>query len=48
MRKQEKLFRKQYRSLLATYTDDSTVLHDGEEIKEKNDQDMRKSMLLTL
>ena len=33
---------------MVTYHDDNVILHDGEELTETNDIDMRKSMLITL
>lgn len=48
MKKEEKEFKKKYRTLLTTYDDDNVILKDGEEITCDHDKDLRNSMLMTL
>ena len=37
-----------YKQFLAMYNDNNTVLHDGEDMEDAGDHDMRNSMLLTI
>lgn len=48
MKKEEKEFKKKYRTLLTTYSDDNVILKDGEDILGEHDKDLRNSMLMTL
>ena len=45
-KKEQKEFKKKYKTLLTTFSDKNTVLRDGEDVKEASDVDMSKKMLL--
>ncbi|EAS06282.3 transmembrane protein, putative (macronuclear) [Tetrahymena thermophila SB210] len=48
VKKEKKAFRKKYKGLMVTYTDDNVVLHDGEDLTDSQDIEMRQSMLMTI
>ncbi len=41
-KKEQREFKKKYKTLLTTFSDKNTVLHDGEDVKEASDVDMSK------
>ena len=43
IKEEQKEFRQKYKKFLTTYSDKNVVLHDGDEVKESSDLDMRKS-----
>ena len=43
-KKEQKEFKKKYKTLLTTFSDKNTVLHDGEDVKEASDVDMSNKM----
>ncbi|KRX00116.1 hypothetical protein PPERSA_07223 [Pseudocohnilembus persalinus] len=45
MKQQKKEFRQKYKNLMKTYNDETVVLHDGEELTDAQDIEMRDSML---
>ncbi|EGR30496.1 hypothetical protein IMG5_130470 [Ichthyophthirius multifiliis] len=48
IRQEKKEFRKKYKGLMTTYTDDNVILKDGEELTDSQDIEMRQSMLMTI
>lgn len=48
LKAEKKAFRKKYKGLMTTYTDDNVVLHDGEDLTDSSDIEMRQSMLMTI
>lgn len=48
MRDEDREMKKKYKTLLTTYSDENVKLCDGEQLKEQQDIDMRRSMLMAI